>query len=113
MLEINELNSVYISKKNKNVRVYFCTKDEAYYINKCKNILGKVWLIKFPEFEIVSCTIKETKKGNRKYTGKDKKLLGILQKFVEENEYLLWGFWNTELEKSDWTKIANKFVKVN
>jgi hypothetical protein len=113
MLEVGDLNAISLYKDDNNVRVCFCTEQEANCINKGKNKLGRVWAVKYPERIIVSCSIKTNKKEKRITFGKNKELISDLLLFVEENYYLLNGYWNTDITKAYWDKLLDKFVKLD
>jgi hypothetical protein len=88
--------------------VYFCTKEEM--SNTQSHALGRVKLIK--DGEDVSCSIKKNDAGEYVTRGKNERLLKSLIKFVEQNEDILWTYWNTPAMEADSAEAMRSFQKI-
>lgn len=87
--------------------VYFCTKEEM--SNQQSHALGRVkWL---HAGKSATASIKVKKDGKRK-TGGDPRMVSQLERFIAQNEDLLWDYWNTPKDKADSAETMKQFVPV-
>lgn len=109
-LELGDFITVTKDHSGTDGYISFCTREEILFLGK-KYKLGKIWSRN--NNELVSCSIKTNKKGKRIVFGKNQKMINNLLRFVEENEYLLWGYWCSELRQEPrWYEVINKFVSI-
>ena len=88
--------------------IYFCTKEEMR--NTQAHTLGWVKLLK--DGEEVFCSIKKNDAGERITKGRNDRLLKVIIKFVEENEEILWTYWNTPAMEADSAEVMRNFKKI-
>ena len=108
LIELHEMANAIQKYTGISGVVYFSTLEEM--TNKQSHSLGRIKLIK--DDEEVSVSILKDKNDKYKTSGKNKRMIDTLIKFVEINKDLLWEYWNTPKDEADSAKTMRKFKKV-